>query len=41
VTSALRERAVDFNYGYRMRCGCGGVSYISAEDYYAEANTRI
>jgi hypothetical protein len=32
----LDDRVNDFGYGYRMRCECGGVSYISAEGYYAE-----
>src|SRR5215211_3502435 len=32
----LEDRVIDFGYGYRMKCDCGGVSYISAEDYYAE-----
>jgi hypothetical protein len=32
----LEDRFNDFGYGYRMNCECGGVSYLSAEDYHAE-----
>ncbi|GIH02920.1 hypothetical protein Rhe02_09870 [Rhizocola hellebori] len=36
VMPALEDRVSDFGYGYRMRCECGAVSSLSAEDYYAE-----
>lgn len=32
---ALIERHDGFNYGYRMKCECGGISYISGVKYHA------
>jgi hypothetical protein len=36
VMPVLEERHSGFNYGYWMKCECGGTSYISAADYHAE-----
>lgn len=33
---ALEDWAVDFRYGYRMTCECGGVTRITAEVYHDE-----
>ena len=34
----LIERRDGFNYDFRMRCECGGSSFLSARDYAAEIN---
>jgi hypothetical protein len=37
----LEDRVNDFGYGYRMKCKCGGVSDISAADYYANKSDAL
>ncbi|GAA0993285.1 hypothetical protein GCM10009563_08940 [Subtercola frigoramans] len=37
--SALVERSDGFNYDYAMNCACGEVSVLSAQDYFAEADS--
>jgi hypothetical protein len=36
VVPGLDERPITFDYGYRMHCGCGGISPLAAVDYHAE-----
>lgn len=36
---ARREQQGGFDYDYRMKCDCGGSSYLSAVDYEAELNS--